>query len=215
MGLNSNPNIIGLLTGGTEAEFEDGSEEPEKKLINSVYREQGYITFQMEDGAGVPNFENVKFKNSPSDIDFLPFFQAINQARDMRCGLIGGWGYFQYLQEKTLHKYQFDVIQDFLEKYKATPTFAFLHLQEYTHNDQNLARLYDDDLSAMLERLFDSGSLDQTFLLLMGDHGFRFDWGGTDQGKTETSMSALAVLPPQQFRSQHPEKYQEQNFIMK
>ena len=49
----------------------------------------------------------------------------------------------------------------------------------------------------------------------MGDHGFRFDWGGTDQGKAEASMSALAVLPPQQFRSQHPEKYQEQNFIMK
>ena len=123
---------------------------------------------------------------------------------------------FQYLQEKKLHKYQFDVLQDFLEKYKTTPTFAFLHLQEYTHNDQNLARLYDDDLSAMLERLLNSGSLDQTFLLLMGDHGFRMDfsWGGTDQGKTEATMPALAVLAPHQFRSQHPDKAQEQNRII-
>ena len=59
MGLNSNPNIIGLLTGGTEAEFEDGSEEPEKKLINSVYREQGYVTLQMEDGVAMANFQAV------------------------------------------------------------------------------------------------------------------------------------------------------------
>ena len=49
----------------------------------------------------------------------------------------------------------------------------------------------------------------------MGDHGFRMDfsWGGTDQGKTEATMPALAVLSPQQFRTQHPDKAQEQNFI--
>ena len=154
MGLNSNPNIIGLLTGGTEEDFYDGSEEPETKLINTVYRQHGYITFQMEDGAGVPNFENAKFKTPPADIYFLPFFQAIERARDMRCGLVGGWGYHQYLQERKLHKYQFEVLQDFLENYKTDPTFAFLHLQEYTHNDQNLGRLYDDDLSAMLGKYF-------------------------------------------------------------
>ena len=153
MGVNSNPNLISLLTGGSVAEFEDGSEEPEAKLINAVYREHGYITFTMEDGAGEPTFPNTKFRNAPADIYFLPFFQAINQALDMRCGLVGGWGYFQYLQGKKLHKYQFDVIHDFLEKYKSDPTFAFLHLQEYTHNDQNLARLYDDDLSFILGRI--------------------------------------------------------------
>ena len=150
MGLNSNPNLIAVLTGEREAEFEDGSEEPETKLINTEYREHGYITFQMEDGATWPNWPGVKFKNPPADIYYFPFFQAIDQARDMRCGAVGGRDYFQYLQEKKLHKYQFDVLYDFLEKYKTAPTFAFLHLQEYTHNDQNLARLYDDDLSSLL-----------------------------------------------------------------
>ena len=44
----------------------------------------------------------------------------------------------------------------------------------------------------------------------MGDHGFRMDfsWGGTDQGKAEASMPALAVLAPQHFRSKYPEKAQ-------
>ena len=65
------------------------------------------------------------------------------------------------------------------------------------------------------EKLFDSGALDQTFLLLMGDHGFRMDfsWGGTDQGKAEASMPALALLAPQSFRVKYPEKNQEKNFI--
>ena len=65
------------------------------------------------------------------------------------------------------------------------------------------------------EKLFDSGALDETFLLLMGDHGFRMDfsWGGTDQGKTEATMPALAVLAPQQFRDKYPDKAQELNFI--
>ena len=48
------------------AEFEDGSEEPETKLINTVYKEYGYITLQMEDGARWPPWENVKFKNPPA-----------------------------------------------------------------------------------------------------------------------------------------------------
>ena len=89
-----------------------------------------------------------KFKNPPADFYYMPFFQAINQERDMRCGAVGGRDFFQYLQEKALHKYQFGVLQDFLEKYKMDPTFAFLWLQAYTHNDQNLVKLYDDDLSS-------------------------------------------------------------------
>ena len=154
MGLNSNPNLVALMTGGTEEEFEDGSEEPENKLINAVYRQYGYLTLQMEDGATWPCWPNVKFKNPPADFYYLPFYQAIDQARDMRCGAVGGRDFFQYLQEKKLHKYQFVVFHDFLEKYKSDPTFAFIHLQEYTHNDQNLARLYDDDLSSLLGRQY-------------------------------------------------------------
>ena len=151
MDLGTKPNIMALLTG------EETEGEPDKesltKLISLVYREHGYVTLQMEDGVQMSNFQSpgVGFENPPADFYYRPFFQAINSANHLRCGQIGTWGnVFQYLQEKKLHKYEFDVLQDFLEKYKTAPTFAFLHLQEYTHNDQNLARLYDDDLSFLL-----------------------------------------------------------------
>ena len=67
-----------------------------------------------------------------------------------------------------------------------------------------------------LDSLLTSRSLDKTFLLLMGDHGFRMDFsfGGTDQGKIEASMPALALLPPKHFSSQHPDKAQDQNLII-
>ena len=57
--------------------------------------------------------------------------------------------------------------------------------------------------------MLNSGALDKTFLLLMGDHGFRMDfsWAGTDQGKTEASMPALAVLLPKHFKSKLIEYY--------
>ena len=149
MGLGTSPNLIALLTGETEKG--DWLDEDERKLIHLVYREQGYLTLQMEDGAAMENFENSKFRKPPADIYYRPAFQAINEATELRCGQIGTWGnVFQYLQEKSLHEYQFDALHDFIEKYKTTPTFAFLHLHEYTHNDQNLARLIDEHLSSIL-----------------------------------------------------------------
>ena len=154
VGLNTYPNIMALLTG--EKMDKDPDNESLKKLISLVYRDHGYVTLQMEDGAGMANFQvpGVGFGNPPADFYYKPFFQAVNSANHLRCGQIGTWGnVFQYLGEKKLHKYQFDVLHDFLEKYKTDPTFAFLHLQEYTHNDQNLARLYDDDLSSMLGKI--------------------------------------------------------------
>ena len=69
---------------------------------------------------------------------------------------------------------------------------------------------------SQLDSLLTFGSLDKTFLLLMGDHGFRMDFsfGGTEQGKIEASMPALALLPPKHFSSQHPDKAKDQNFSM-
>ena len=79
--------------------------------------------------------------------NFPLFFNFDGVPKELRCGLIGNYGsVYQYLQERSLHEYQLDVLHDFIKEYKETPSFAFLHLGEYTHNDQNLARLYDDQL---------------------------------------------------------------------
>ena len=128
-------------------------EHKEFQLIPKIYREHGYLIFQMEDsqdmGKWVPG--KLGFRNPPADFYYRAYSKALGDARELRCGLIGGWGQvYQYVQEKSLHEYQLDALHDFIKEYKETPTFAFLHLAEYTHNDQNLARLYDEHLSSIL-----------------------------------------------------------------
>ena len=149
VGLGTYPNLVALLTGEkTDRSFE----ELRGKLVSQVYRDQGYLTLHMEDSEEMSTFGN-GFATAPADFYYRPFYTAMRDRKDLRCGQIGWYGnVFQYLQERSLHEYQFDVLQDFIEKYKTTPTFAFLHLAEYTHNDQNLARLYDENLSAKLGR---------------------------------------------------------------
>ena len=145
VGLGTFPNLVALLTG-------EKTDIALQTLISQVYREHGYLTFHMEDCEDMSTFGN-GFDISPADFYYRPYFKAMTEAIDLRCGKIGWYGNaFQYLQEKSLHEYQFAALHDFLEEYKAAPTFAFLHLAEYTHNDQNLARLYDENLSFKLGR---------------------------------------------------------------
>ena len=153
IGLGTYPNLLALLTGEkTDIPFNDQLIELRQKLISKAYREHDYLTFHMEDCEGMSTFGN-GFNPAPADFYYRPFFKAMTDAIDLRCGKIGWYGnVFQYLQEKSLHEYQFDALHDFLEEYKAAPTFSFLHLAEYTHNDQNLARLYDEYLSFKLGR---------------------------------------------------------------
>ena len=57
VGLNTYPNIMALLTG--EKTAKDPDLESLEKLISLVYREQGYVTLQMEDGVAMANFQAV------------------------------------------------------------------------------------------------------------------------------------------------------------
>ena len=149
VGLGTYPNLIALLAG---ERTDLGFTELRSKLMTQVYREHGYLTFHMEDSEVMNTFGN-GFETSPADFYYRPFYKAMVEREDLRCGLIGSYGsVFQYLQERNLHEYQLDALYDFVEEYKAAPTFAFLHLAEYTHNDQNLARLYDEYLAVKLGR---------------------------------------------------------------
>ena len=108
------------------------------------------------------------------------------------------------------HKYQIPAIHDFIETYKDTPTFTFIHLAEYLHNDLNMAKHYDHDLANMLQSLHNSSALQNTFFLLVSDHGFQRSeppFIFTNQGKTEINMPVFYLLPPTDFSTKHPDKY--------
>jgi len=74
------------------------------------------------------------------------------------------------------HQIMLHSMRQFLEAYPAPTTLKFLFLfhSEYSHGHNNLLRLADDDLRDHLNYLLTSGHLNQSLLVLMSDHGARF-----------------------------------------
>ena len=236
VGHNSYPNVMALLSGeitagvpelkgevgpeGREMYYIDLERQP---LIQSLLRRHGYLTMQMEDTQDMGDFNRkgiVGFKSAPADIYYRAAFLAMVEEKyrykynyptlGVRNWEIGEGGCFACLQEQMLHKYQLPAIHDFIDMYKHTPTFTFIHLVEYLHNDLNMAKHYDRDLAHMIKSLHNSSALKNTFLMLMGDHGWQRTeppFIFTKQGKTEMNMPAFYILPPTDFSSKYPEKY--------
>ena len=109
----------------------------------------------------------VGLKHPPADIYYRAAFLAMIREK-LQNRLIGKFGAYACLQEDLLHKQELHVIQEFLEMYKATPSLLFLHLSEYSHNDVNMAKLYDQDFLNMMKNLTSSGALNNTFFMILG-----------------------------------------------
>jgi hypothetical protein len=105
-----------------------------------------------------------------------------------------------------VHKYQFNLLRDFQQMHKERPTISHLHLSESTHDSINMVKHYDNDLARMFGDLANSGVLNSTMFLLMGDHGFRAPiFAKTRLGKIENNMPGLLVLLPGQLARERPE----------
>ena len=220
---NSYPNVMALLSGETGGDdwgqdrdgvyFLDIERQP---LLQTMYRDQGYITLQLEDlqvYGTLTRKRELGFKTPPADIYYrAPFLAMLEEEFGlMRNRLVGKADCYACLQEQLVHVPELRVVEDFISMYSAVPTFAHIHLNEYTHNDLNMGKLYDTDLSQMMARLAASGALNNTFFLLMGDHGFQRaedPFVLTQQGAAENDLPALYLLPPVDFRTRHREMYQ-------
>ena len=99
------------------------------------------------------------------------------------------------LQDEIIHFQEFQVIEDYLNTYKDVPNLMYVHLGQYSHNDVNMAKLYDDELQSLIQALIEQGALARTYLMILGDHGFQSRGEQpslmTDQGKTENDLPAF------------------------
>ena len=222
VGHNSYPNVMALLSGEnggdwpadwpnrTSIYYFDDHRQP---MLPSLYQRHGYVTMFLEDLQlfGTLNREGrVGFRNPPAMIYYRAAFWAMIKEEwgYLRNRLVGKFGAYACLQEKLLHIHQFQVLRDFIDTYHEEPSFAHLHLNEYLHNDLNMAKLYDKDLKEMLQHLVTTGSINNTFFMILGDHGFQRAEDPfilTEQGKVETNMPALYLLPPAKFKTDKSE----------
>ena len=75
-------------------------------------------------------------------------------------------------QELPAYQHQFRILEDLL-LHQEGPTFSYFHLNEYTHNELAMARHYDVPLEQLVTKLSKAGALNDTFFLLLADHGFQ------------------------------------------
>ena len=180
----------------------------------NAYHDNGWFTFFFEDAQIWGT--SLKYR-AKLDLKYHHHYKALHQAGErLRSNNLARWlqlneeftktETYRCQQEQLVFKYQFSLIQDFHETYRDRRTFTQIHLLEGTHDDLNFAKYYDRDMNKMVRDLADSGALNDTFFLIMGDHGFGgWMFRARRQGHIESTMPGLLLLPPPSLATDHPE----------
>ncbi|VDM82117.1 unnamed protein product [Strongylus vulgaris] len=110
------------------------------------------------------------------------------------------------LKGDFLHGEFLDIWYRFITTYKDKCHFSFSFLTSLTHDKPNNIQLIDDVLSDRLRLLEESGALNNTFLIIMGDHGNRVSvMSRSFAGKIEERQPLLSVRLPPGFADAYPQ----------
>lgn len=209
---NTYPNLIPMLTGLDEDELITACI-PTKNhtfdrchFIWDEFKEKNYFTAYAEDMGSLGLFQYLRrgFKEQPTDYCLRPIIIEMehNTAKQKSVNT-----YLCMGNRRTV-----DILLDYAQKFitfmttKATrPHFSFFWTTSYTHDYLNFPTLIDADFANFLRNLKLSGALNNTFLVLMSDHGIR--WGSfrnTYQGFMEERQPFLYFVAPKWFPEMYP-----------
>ena len=199
--------LLPILTGKTEAElpearrghtganFVDGY-----PWIWRDFEKAGYVTQWGEDGQGYGTFQYrmLGFRDPPVDHFMRPFYLAVDKQSSK---------HKQYcLRSMPRHVNMLNWVKEFFDMYHGKPKFSFLFHSEFSHNGYNQLQWADEDLLAFLKHMKNSGVLDGTMLILMADHGARFQIvRRIVQGKYEERMPYFGLRLPDWFQEKYPD----------
>lgn len=222
VGHNSWPNVMALL-GGEERpvwpldlarESCYYVEEEHRPLLLQEFGGHGWTSLYLEDFQLYGNFARegkMGFRTPPAHHYYRAAYWALTREKGLGGGgfrnrLVGKADNYACHQELPAHVHQLRILEDLVTS-QPGPVFAYMHLNEYTHNDLVMAAQYDSPLTSLLHRLAAKNALNDTFFILVADHGFqRGDnpFTLTEQGRTENNMPALAVVPPASLAVERP-----------
>lgn len=100
---------------------------------------------------------------------------------------------------------QLQLYEQFARKFNQHCHFSFTFLTEIPHDDPNELELIDPVLKKLLEKLFTTKSLENTVLVVMGDHGNRIaSIQYSYVGRIEERASFFSIYFPKWFKKKHP-----------
>ena len=147
-------------------------------LHHQEFGEHGWTTLFLEDfanwGLCRPGIRG--FRTPPTDhyyrTTYMPLVREKGLKGEHMLNDPTGPGVHACQQELPIHTHQFRILHDLL-LHQEGPTFSFLHLSEYTHDYLKMATYYDEPTNDLIGELSRSGLLNDTFFLLLGDHGYQ------------------------------------------
>lgn len=211
---NTYPNLVPVLTGLDENELTSACIPNKSQTFDQChfiwddYRMKKYTTVFAEDMGSLGLFQYLRpgFEKQPTDYNIRPvliemekYIAAKKIANAYLC--LGG-------------RRTFDVILEYAQKFISfvtssivrVPYFSFFWTTSYTHDYLTHPTLVDNELMSFLKNLSALNALDNTFLIVMSDHGIR--WGSfrnTYQGMMEERQPFLFLVPPTGFPYKYPE----------
>ena len=167
-------------------------------FIYSSLKQHGYATLYSEDQPSYGTFwyRYIGFCNQPTDHYTRPFFLShLKETKDQGIWCLGSQPAFRR---------RFNYLKSY---YKAYPdilkfSFSFLCLG---HEDFNELGYAESDILDLVQHLRDNGHLNNTVLVLFGDHGTR--WGdirSTLIGELEERLPFISITLPLWFERKYP-----------
>ncbi|XP_059178759.1 uncharacterized protein LOC131957926 [Physella acuta] len=213
-------NLLPLLTGQSlkdlySARWDDpyASHVDDFPFIWKSFKSAGYVTAWGEDMAFLGTFQKdiddevndltmrlVGFNSTPTDHSMRPYFIAAESMYKHFLPYCVG--------SEPLHIRFLNWFKDVFKMYGRKPKFVFGFHSEFSHKNNNEMKKMDEDLLNFLKYLNTSGILDHTIMILMSDHGTRYEEvRRTPQGKLEERLPYFSFRFPHSFYDKYPKQF--------
>ena len=135
------------------------------------------------------------FSKPPCDHYARPFWSAV--PHKLNAGVL----HEKCINAQPQHKIQLEYLKSMFRAYPKTPKFGFIFLSSLCHHNTILPLgAAEKDFYEFFKSMQDSGFLNDTMLVVMGDHGARTgEFRSTMQGKLEERLPLLSIALPDNF----------------
>ncbi|CAK9291642.1 unnamed protein product [Gordionus sp. m RMFG-2023] len=173
VGDNTYPNMLALLTGKSLEEYpEDFGEEEYFDNCSFVWKafkksKIDYSTAYIEDSPNMATFNYFKkgFYNPPTDFYYRPFSLESDKLSEKEENCI---------RDKHEVLALLEYSRDLMISFKAWPYFCLTYTNRLTHDELNGIKFVDEMLVNYFTDLFKANALENTLIVIFGDHGLRF-----------------------------------------
>lgn len=211
--INTYPNLVPLLTGRSAANLHGDSDNVDFHFDNctflwNLYKEKGYMTSFGEDSSwmGIFNLQRKGFINQPTDY----YYSFYNRVAESLLGNNKLTNILQCIGGRDGYKDFINYITALVKRLRIDnmPYFAFHWGSGLSHDYVNKPSIGDEFYREFFRNLHVNGYLNDTVLMFMSDHGFR--WGGitkTYVGKMEDRLPFMLIGLPDWFKKKFSQAY--------